>query len=349
MPPKGRTAGAKKARRKEKKNVAARPRAHQEHVQQHDRLDHRPRRATSSPGPRRATSASRARASPRRSPRSSPPRTPPARPGARREEGRRLRQGPGFGSRDRDPFAARRRPRGRHDPDVTPQPHNGAVRPSGAGSERRDFAKGRSRAMARYTGPVTRKSRRLDRPRRRRQDLRAPPLPARPARPRADQGERVPAPSCRRSRRPASPTASWRSSSAATTRRPAAAPARPARTCCSILETRLDNVVYRAGLARTRRAGPPAGQPRSLPRQRREGRRPELPGLAVRHHRRSASSRSRPSRSSWRARPPATARSRPGCRSCRAACRSSSTSCPSGRRSTRSLTEQLIVEFYSKN
>ncbi len=48
--------------------------------------------------------------------------------------------------------------------------------------------------------------------------------------------------------------ASWRSSSAATTPRRPAAPVRPARTCSSSLESRLDNVVYRAGLARTRRA-----------------------------------------------------------------------------------------------
>ena len=32
--------------------------------------------------------------------------------GARTAEGRRVREGPGFGPRDRDPFAGRRRPRG---------------------------------------------------------------------------------------------------------------------------------------------------------------------------------------------------------------------------------------------
>jgi small subunit ribosomal protein S11 len=50
-------------------------------------------------------------------------------------EGRRLRQGPRLGPRDRDPLAAGRRARGRPINDVTPQAHNGAVRPSGAASE----------------------------------------------------------------------------------------------------------------------------------------------------------------------------------------------------------------------
>ena len=38
----------------------------------------------------------------------------------------------------------------------------------------------------------------------------------------------------------------------ATTKRPTASPARPVRSCCKILESRLDNVVYRAGYAKSR-------------------------------------------------------------------------------------------------
>ena len=57
-------------------------------------------------------------------------------------------------------------------------------------------------------------------------------------------------------------------------------------TLLQILESRLDNVVYRAGLARTRRRGPSARHPRPLPGQRRAGGRSVLPRRAVRHHHR---------------------------------------------------------------
>ena len=46
-------------------------------------------------------------------------------------------------------------------------------------------------------------------------------------------------------------TTSWRSSSAATTPRPPYRPGRTGETLLQILESRLDNVVYRAGPART--------------------------------------------------------------------------------------------------
>ena len=115
-----------------------------------------------------------------------------------------------------------------------------------------------------------------------------------------------------------------------------------------ILESRLDNVVYRAGLARTRRHGPPAGEPRPLPGQRREGGHPQLPGVAVRHHRRQAEvDGDRPvhhRQGDWSA----TGRSRPGCRSCPQPCGSSCTSCPERAQIDTQVTEQLIVELYSK-
>ncbi len=55
-----------------------------------------------------------------------------------------------------------------------------------------------------------------------------------------------------------------------------------------ILESRLDNVVYRAGSRDHPAPGPAAGRPRPLPGQRQEGERPELPGQRLRRHRRRA-------------------------------------------------------------
>ena len=106
--------------------------------------------------------------------------------------------------------------------------------------------------MARYTGPATRKSRRL------KVDLMAATSPSSAARTRrastAESASRSPSTccSCRRSRRRATPTACSRSRCATTTRRRTVARARPA-TSSSLLESRLDSVVYRAGLAQTRR------------------------------------------------------------------------------------------------
>ena len=62
-------------------------------------------------------------------------------------------------------------------------------------------------------------------------------------------------------------------------------PGKTGENLLRILESRLDNVVYRAGLARTRRQGTSAGHARSPSREQQEGRHPELPRLAVRHHR----------------------------------------------------------------
>ncbi|CAA9337647.1 MAG: SSU ribosomal protein S11p (S14e), partial [uncultured Nocardioidaceae bacterium] len=90
--------------------------AHQEHVQQHDRHDHRPVRRGDLVGlgrHRRLQGLAQVhavrRADGRRGRRS-------AGDGPRDEEDRRLRQGPGFRSRDRDPFPGCHRPRGRHHP-----------------------------------------------------------------------------------------------------------------------------------------------------------------------------------------------------------------------------------------
>ena len=59
-----------------------------------------------------------------------------------------------------------------------------------------------------------------------------------------------------------------------------------------ILETRLDNVVYRAGFAKSPRHGPPAGPPRPHHGQRPQGRHPVVPRDRERHRRGPARARS---------------------------------------------------------
>ena len=94
--------------------------------------------------------------------------------------------------------------------------------------------------------------------------------------------------------------------------------------------------------------GPPAGQPRPLHRQRCQGRHPELPGVAVRHHRRARTSRSTRCRSRSRGE---TAGDRPipawlqvvGERQ-----RILVHQLPERAQIDVPLAEQLIVEFYSK-
>ena len=201
--------------------------------------------------------------------------------------------------------------------------------------------------MARYTGPATKKSRRL------RVDLiggdqafeRRPYPPGQHGRARIKESEyRF---SCRRSRRPASPTASWKSSSAIATTEANRRSGKTGDELLRILETRLDNVVYRAGIARTRRQGPPAGQPRPLHRQRCEGRRAQLPRQPVRHRRRPAEvaghhpvpdrqgARRRSSGSGWLQVVPSTLRILVH-------------NVPERAQIDIPITEQLIVEFYSK-
>src|SRR5262249_16355070 len=64
---------------------------------------------------------------------------------------------------------------------------------------------------------------------------------------------------------------------------------RPGKTgdnLLQLLESRLDNLLYRAPFAPTPRPRPPAGQPRPLPGQRPQGGHPVLPGQRPRRHRR---------------------------------------------------------------
>ena len=228
MPPKTRqTAGAKKVRRKEKKNVAAR-RTRTSRARSTTPSCRSPTRtgaviAWASAGPGRLQGLAQVdsvrRAAGRRD------RRPPAH-GARHEEGRRLRQGPGLGPRDRDPLAAGRRPRGRRDPDVTPQPAQrlpSAQAPPGLTTERedpwlvtpaptaRDAAARRRSCSSRATKCESPKCP---------FEIRPYP-PGQHGRGRTKESEYLL--QLREKQKARASTACWRSSSAATTRRPTAA------------------------------------------------------------------------------------------------------------------------------
>ena len=290
MPPKSRTsAGAKKVRRKEKKNVAhghahikstfnntivsitdppghviawasRRPRRLQGLAQVHAvrRADGRrgaPRDARRSTACRRSTSSSRAPAPAAR------PRSARCRPPASRSARSRT-----------SPRPAQRLPSAQAPPRLT--------------EPRRRLSKDGP-----YTWPDCTRCRRRrrssclkGRPRSVKYPIREPSLPARPARPRRDQGERVPACRCGRSRR----RAHLRRPREAVPRllrggEPAAG--KTGENLLQILESRLDNVVYRAGFARTRRhARQLVGHGHFLVNGHKVDI-PSLPGRRARHHR----------------------------------------------------------------
>jgi small subunit ribosomal protein S11 len=176
---------------------------------------------------------------------------------------------------------------------TSPPPHNGAVRPSAAASETQRLRKARHGSLHR-TRLASRVRLGVDLVGGGQEFEKRPYPPGQHGR--AGSRRASTALSCRRSRRPASPTASWRSSSAATTKRPTA-PGKTGENLLTILESRLDNVVYRAGWPAPAAMARQLVTPRPLHRQRQEGRHPELPGRAVRHHRRAQASRSRRRRS----------------------------------------------------
>ena len=230
------------------------PRAgsHQEHVQQHHHLDHRPP-GPSSRGPRPARSASKGS---RKS-------TPFAAQLAAEAAARRAME---HGMRKVDVFVKgpvpAGRPRSGRSPraiglevgaisDVTPSPHNG-VRPSEAPS--RLTREGRE-LMARYTGPITKKSRRLGSTSsavtRTSSSARSRPAST------AVAGSR---------RRSTSPSLQEKQKARFTYgvsekqfiryyREAASRPSKTGENLLTILESRLDNVIYRAG------AGPPGATP----------------------------------------------------------------------------------------
>ena len=89
---------------------------------------------------------------------------------------------------------------------------------------------------------------------------------------------RVPACSCARSRRRAATTACSSGSSAPTTRRRRARRGITGENLLRLLETRLDNVVYRLGFAASRAQARQFVRARPLPRQRPARQYPLLPG-----------------------------------------------------------------------
>ena len=90
---------------------------------------------------------------------------------------------------------------------------------------------------------------------------------------------------CARSRSARASTACSRSSSAATTTRPTASRARPARTCCASSRRRLDNVVYRAGFAKSRDMARQLVRHGHITVNGQQGRHPVLPRERERHRR----------------------------------------------------------------
>ncbi len=86
--------------------------------------------------------------------------------------------------------------------------------------------------------------------------------------------------SCERSRRSSASTACWRTSSAAISRRRRATAASRASCRCSRWKRRLDNVLYRLGLATSRAAGASARASRALHWS--TGSKVDIPSYAVR-------------------------------------------------------------------
>ena len=273
----------------------------------------------------------------------------PPRHGARHAQGRRLRQGPRL--RPRDPIRSLQATglEVGSIQDVTPQPHNGvppAQAPPRLTPEGHNHGSIHRPTDCRYAAAARIKLFRRAQWRRQVPD-RAPTYPPGQHGRAADQGERVPACRCARSRRRAAPTACSRSSSAATTRRPRASRARPVRTCCDPRAPAGQRRLPRRP-RRTSRTWPASSSPRSLPGERHKV---DIPSYRVSE---TTSSRSRPESAELtpfviaRGPRPASGRCRPGWRSSQPDARCSSTRCPSPAAIDTPVQEQLIVELYSK-
>ena len=211
--------------------------------------------------------------------------------------------------------------------------------------------------MARYIGPVCRLCRREGDeavPERRAvlhgevRDREAQ-LPARAAREDA-QGEagRATACSCVRNRRSSASTASSRTSSAATSRRPIGRAGITGETLLQLLERRLDNVVYRLGLSTSR------PQARQLVRHGHflvNGKKVDIPSYSVKAGRCRHRPRPQPEEPDDRARDGRSEGPRhPGVAVVRRRTRSpgGSSSMPTREQINLPVQEQLIVELYSK-
>ena len=144
--------GGRRPRKRERKNVTVRRRAHQELVQQHDR------RRSPTGGQRHLVGLGRQRRLQglpqvaRRSPPRWPPRGRPRGHGARRAQGRRLVKGPGSGRET----AIRSHPEHRHRGHRHQRRHPRAAQRLPPAQAAQDLID-----MARYTGPKVRVSRRL--------------------------------------------------------------------------------------------------------------------------------------------------------------------------------------------
>ena len=131
----------------------------------------------------------------------------------------------------------------------------------------------------------------------------------------------------------------------------AEAASRPGKTgenLLQILESRLDNVVYRAGFAKPATCRPPAGAPRPHPGQRPQVDIPSYRVSAERHRRGARQVGSRRSPIELRAPDRRRAHGAGVAQVIPGTLRVLVHQLPRARRSTPSLTEQLIVELYSK-
>ena len=120
-------------------------------------------------------------------------------------------------------------------------------------------------------------------------------------------------------------------------------------TLLQLLERRLDNVVYRLGLATLAAAGAAARAPRALPGQRQEGRHPVVLGAAGRR-RHACSGAARRTRPIEHAMEEVKGRGIPGVALVRPErpSRGASSSMPTREQINLPVQEQLIVELYSK-
>ena len=100
---------------------------------------------------------------------------------------------------------------------------------------------------------------------------RAAELSARPARPAAQQADAATASSCARSRRPSGSTACWRAQFRRYFAWAEAEKGITGENLLKLLERRLDNVVFRLGMARLPPGGAADGGPRPLPGERAQG------------------------------------------------------------------------------